>query len=130
MSLKEQDPRYPALGRGNAYSVNGGLRHYGLFSSAFSAAVDASAFTNGYTSGGAFSVRVGRRFAGGHAVDLSYWRSAYRVEDTDQDRAVQWLRLTGRAEITRVVYLMVDLEYDSGDDLQGPRAFLELGFRF
>jgi hypothetical protein len=36
----------------------------------------------------------------------------------------------GRAELGHRVYMQGDLEYDGGDDLKGPRAFLEAGIRF
>jgi hypothetical protein len=33
-------------------------------------------------------------------------------------------------EIARHFFVVSDLEYDSGDDLQGPRVFFELGSVF
>jgi hypothetical protein len=35
-----------------------------------------------------------------------------------------------RADLGHRVYLQGDLEYDTGDDLEGPRGFLELGYLF
>jgi len=74
--------------------------------------------------------RLGRRFAAGHVVDLSYGRSLYRLKLTEEDRTTQWLRLMGRAELGRRVYLQGDFEYNAGDDLEGPRGLLELGVLF
>jgi hypothetical protein len=130
MSLKEPDPRHPELDIANAYSFNAGVRHSNVFSSGFSVGLDGTGFTNGYTEGGLVMARVGRRFAAGHMVDLSFGRSLYRVLLTEQDRSTQWLRLTGRGELGRRVYVQGDFEYDDGDDLRGPRAFLELGILF
>jgi hypothetical protein len=130
MSLKEPDPRHPELDVANAYSGNAGLRHANLFSTGFSAGIDGSAFSNGYTDGGLLMAQLGRRFAGGHRLDLSFGRSLYRLKLTGQDRSTQWLRVSGRGELGRRVYLQGDFEYDSGDDLQGPRGFLELGVLF
>jgi hypothetical protein len=130
MSLKEPDPRNPELEIANAYSFNAGVRHSDLFSSGFSAGLDASGFSNGYTDGGLVIARVGRRFARGHVLDLSFGRSLHRLKVTEEDRTTQWLRLMGRAELGHRVYLQGDFEYDDGDDLKGPRAFLELGIRF
>jgi hypothetical protein len=130
MSLKEADPRHPELDVANAYSGNAGLRHANLFSTGFSAGIDGSGFSNGYTEGGLLMARLGRRFAGGHTLDLSFGRSLYRLKLTEQDRSTQWLRLSGRGELGRRVYLQGDFEYDSGDDLQGPRGVLELGVLF
>jgi hypothetical protein len=130
MSLKEPDPRNPELEIANAYSFNAGVRHSNLFSSGLSAGVDGSGFSNGYTDGGLVIARVGRRFDGGHMLDLSVGGSRYRMKLTEQDRSTQWLRLMGRAELGHRVYLQGDFEYDAGDDLEGPRGFLELGILF
>ena len=130
MSLKEPDPRHPELDIANAYSFNAGVRHANLFSSGFSAGIDGSGFSNGYTEGGVVMARLGRRFAAGHVIDLSYGRSLYRVKLTEEDRTTQWLRLMGRAELGRRVYLQGDVEYNAGDDLEGPRGLLELGVLF
>ncbi len=130
MSLKEPDPRHPELDIANAYSGNVGVRHADVFASGFSVGLDGTGFTNGYTEGGLVMARLGRRFAAGHMVDLSYGRSVYRVKLTEEDRTTQWLRLVGRGELGRRVYVQVDFEYDTGDDLKGPRAFAEVGVRF
>ena len=76
------------------------------------------------------SVRLGRRFGAGHMVDLSYGRSLYRIKLDEQERVTQWLRFVTRVELTRHLFVVSDLEYDTGDDLQGPRVFLELGSVF
>jgi hypothetical protein len=128
MSLKEPDPRHPELDVANAYSGNLGVRHANV--GGFSVGLDASGFTNGYTEGGLVTARVGRRFAAGHLVDLSGGYSTYRVKLTEQDRSTQWLRLLARAELVRRLYVQGDFEYDSGDDLKGPRVFLEVGVVF
>ena len=130
MSLKEKDPRHPELDVANAYSGHAGVRHMNLFSSGFSVGIDGSGFSNGYTDGGLLMARVGRRFAGGHLLDLSFGDSFYRVKLTQENRSTQWLRLLGRAELGHRVYCQGDFEYDDGDDLKGPRAFLELGILF
>ena len=130
MSLKEDDPRHPELNLANAYSASLGVRHANLLGSGFSVGLDASGFSNGYTDGGLVSARLGRRFGAGHMVDLSYGRSLYRIKLDEQERVTQWLRFVGRIELTRHFFVVSDLEYDTGDDLQGPRVFLELGSVF
>jgi len=129
VSLKEEDPRHPELNIANAYSFNGGVRHANLLGG-LSLGLDASGFSNGYTDGGLLSLRVGRRFGAGHMLDFSWGRSLYRIKLDEQQRETQWLRLVGRVEIARHFFVVSDLEYDSGDDLQGPRVFFELGSVF
>jgi hypothetical protein len=130
MSLKEPDPRHPELDVANAYSGNAGVRHMNLFGSGFSVGLDGSGFSNGYTDGGLVMARLGRRLAGGHLFDLSYGRSFYSVKLTNENRTTQWVRLLGRGELGHRVYVQGDFEYDSGDDLEGPRGSLELGMLF
>jgi hypothetical protein len=129
MSLKEQDPLHPDLDISNAYSFNGGVRHSNLFRG-ISGGLDGYGFTNGYTKGGMVSARAGWRAAAGHTVDLSYGYSRYRVEQTMENRTQQWIRLIGRGQLPRGLFVLGDLELDSGDDLKGPRAFVELGIVF
>ena len=138
MNLKEQDPLHPELNLANAWFANAGIRHASLFSSGFSVRLDGTGFSNGYTNGGLVTASIGRHLQGGHMLDLSYGRSFYSVKQaeltalspTPQSRTTQWLRLLGRAELGHRVYLQGDFEYDTGDDLKGPRAFLELGYLF
>jgi hypothetical protein len=130
MSLKESDPRHPELDVANAYSFNAGLRHSNLFSSGLSGGIDGSGFTNGYAEGGLLSAHLGISFEAGHTLDFSYGYSLYNVTATQEDRTTQWLRFMGRAELGRRFYVLGDFEYDAGDDLQGPRGFLEGGVIF
>ena len=130
MTLKEPDPRNPELEIANAYSFNGGVRHSALFGTPLSVGLDFSGYSNGYTDGGLLLARLGRRFGGGHMLDLSYGRSVYRLKSTNEDRTTQFFRLMGRGELVRRVYIQGDFEYDTGDDLKGPRGFLELGVLF
>lgn len=129
MSLKQEDPRHPELNLANAYSANAGVRHANLFGG-LSVGLDASGFSNGYTDGGLLSARIGHRFGAGHMLDFSFGRSLYRVKLDETERSTQWLRLVGRVELTRHLFVVSDLEYDSGDDLEGPRVFVELGSVF
>ena len=122
MRLKEPDPRHPELEIANAYSFNAGVRHANLFSSGFSVGLDGSGFSNGYTDGGLVHGAPRPPLRGGHMLDLSLGRSLYRIKLTEQDRTTQWLRLMGRGELGRRVYLQGDFEYDTGDDLKGPRG--------
>ena len=129
MSLKEKDPLHPDLDIADAYSFNGGVRHANLFRG-ISAGLDGYGFTNGYTQGGMVTARAGWRAVAGHTLDLSYGYSRYDVEQTQENRTQQWLRLLGRGQLPYGLYVLGDLELDSGDDLDGPRAFVELGIVF
>lgn len=112
----------------SAYSANLGLNASDLHG--WRAGLDGIGFTNGYTKGAYASARLGRRFGPRLDSDLAYGASAYQVKSTDERRFTQWIRAVGRGNLGRGVLVTADLEYRQGDDLKGPRAFLELGWRF
>jgi hypothetical protein len=114
----------------NAYSANLNLRQQSVFGSQVSLGADGVGFQNAYTEGLLVTAQAGRTFSRGHYVDLSYGRSVYRIKLTSDQRTTSWLRLTGRLQMAHGFYLVGDLEYDQGDDLRGPRAFLEAGYQF
>ena len=62
-------------------------------------------------------------------VDASGFSNGY-TEATNDHRKAQWLRLMGRFELGRHAYLGGDLEYDQGDDLDGPSGLFEAGWIF
>lgn len=122
--------RLAESGGKSTYSGSASVRHGSLFGGRLYLGLDGSGYSGAFGEGLMLSGRAGRRFQAGHTLDLSYTRSVYRVADTRESRNTQWLRLSGRAELGHGVYLLGDLEYDQGDDLKGPRAFVELGYQF
>ena len=132
MSLKEKDPRHPELDLANAYSLNAGLRHANLFGSGFSVGLDGSGFSNGYTDGGLVSLRGRPALRGGpHARPLVRPVALPRQARPSENRhdAVAAARRAARAR-PPPLRRSRDLEYDAGDDLEGPRVFVELGSMF
>ena len=114
----------------NAYSFNAGARHGNLFGKNTTLGLDLSGFSNGFTNGTLVTGGLGQRLGRSYTLDLSYSRSLYQVRETLDRRTTQWLRLVGRGELGRHVYVLGDLEYDRGDDLRGPRGYFELGYQF
>ncbi len=112
----------------NAYSANLGFHHGG--STGLRAGLDGIGFTNGYTKGAYGTAGLGHRFGAHLDTDLIYGISLYTVKSTAEDRVSQWLRLLARGDLGRGVFLSSDLEYARGDDMRGPRLFIELGWRF
>jgi hypothetical protein len=109
-------------------SYGGSLRHGDLFG--LQAYFDGWAYSTIDTEGQLVTARLGRRFAAGHQLDVSYGLSRYTVKSVNQNRSSQWFRFTARAEMGRGVSLLNDLEYNTGDDRKGLRDLIELGYRF
>jgi hypothetical protein len=112
------------------YSFSGGLGSDGLFGHSVAVGIDGAGYTNALTQGLLASVRAGKFLAHGHSVDVTIGRSQYRARTTGGTHATNWARISGRGELGRGLYSVADLEYDHGDDVDGPRGFLELGCRF
>jgi hypothetical protein len=113
-----------------SYSGNASLSHNNLFGTHLLAGLDGSGFTNLSTEGFVANLRFGKRSKAGHLLDLSAGGTRYKLKTTQESRQTRWIRLIGRAELGHGVSLNADAEYDSGDDLKGPRGFLEIGYRF
>ena len=114
----------------HAWSASGGLRHPHVLG--LSASADGSYYVNRSTSGVLATARAGRIVRDRHSIDLSYVYSSYtlRAATSGDRKTQQWLRLSGLGMFGRGAFGRVDLEYAHGQDLQGPRAFLEVGYRF
>ncbi len=111
----------------SSFSFGAGLRHprfLGLFAS-----VDASGYTNPDTNGYLATARFGKTI-GSAFIDLAYGVSHYTLKLQGGTRLNQWGRTTARFNLPHRFYFQGDLEYDVGDDTKGPRALLELGYRF
>jgi hypothetical protein len=119
-----------------SYSWSAGIRHprlFGLFVS-----VDGSGFTNPFTDGYLVSARASKSL-GRAQIDLAYGASLYKLKAAEvqnplpgltPNRLNQWGRASTRFELPRGFYLQGDFEYDTGDDVKGPRLLAELGYRF
>ena len=115
-------------------SLNDDLKAYvdhgNVFAKDISLGADLSGFQNGLTQGYLLTAQAGKRFRKGHQLDFSYGRSLYEVIAVNQRRRTEYFRITGRGDFGRHFYLLTDVEYDRGDDLQGPRGFFEVGYQF
>jgi len=111
----------------SSHSFGAGFRHPKLFG--LYASVDGSGYTNPSTSGYLGTVRLGKTLKSA-SVDAAYGASYYKLTLQGGSRLNQWGRATGRFNLPHHVYFQGDLEYDVGDDAKGPRALLELGYRF
>jgi hypothetical protein len=115
-------------GGGRSWSYGGALRHGGLLG--FSASLDGSAFASPTSAGWMATAQAARTFGRGHYVEASYGTSRYRTVLDGASRATDWVRGSARVQLPGGLYVMLDAEYGMGDDLSGPRVFVETGFRF
>jgi hypothetical protein len=91
---------------------------------------DVLGFSNPLTEGLLVTARARRGFAGGHSLGLAVGSTLYSEELTGEDRSSGWVRLTGWAELPASLFARGEVEVAAGDDREGQRLGLGLGYRF
>lgn len=91
---------------------------------------DVSVYTGGITDGYLATLRAARYFRGGHDLSLTVGTSVAKVAADSTEFQRQWVRLSGTIQLPRRFFLLLELEQNSGDDLEGQRYRAELGYRF
>ena len=92
--------------------------------------LNGSGFSNKNTNGTNIGGDIGKSFSAGHRIDIGYSRYAYsfdwdginRVTDTYSAQA--YLMLPARLFFSGLY------QYDLGEDIEGFRLYLEIGYRF
>ncbi len=118
-----------------SWYAGGGITHRRLFRDGLSASLDASAFSNRYTEGTLATFRIRQSFSAGHSVDLTLGgrlsRTRLLTELFGQENlTTQWIRLGGWFELPLRLFLRGEVEVTTGDELEGQRFSLGLGYRF
>jgi len=91
----------------------------------------ANGFENPHTEGFNPSVRVGKRFGSvGNTLYFGYSNYDYTYLATDTTRQTQWFQMEVYWVLNRKLFLSGQYEYNLGDDAEGHRIYLELGYRF
>ena len=89
-----------------------------------------TAFENPTTDGESGQLRVGRFFGQGrHMIYLSYADYQYNSKIDGSERNSQWLRLESYFTLGKKWYTSFEVEQSTGDDLDGLRILLALGYR-
>jgi hypothetical protein len=91
---------------------------------------DLLAFSNPYSEGALLTLRARHAFRGGHSLGLTVGSTAYREELTTEDRISSWARLDGWVELPLSLFARGAVEITTGDDAEGQRLRLGLGYRF
>ncbi|MDH3402215.1 MAG: hypothetical protein OES32_02290 [Acidobacteriota bacterium] len=108
-----------------------GVHHNNLFGRGYSFGVNVLAYSNPYSDGTTGTLRVGKRLRGGHRLGLT--AGARLLDDAlrgGESRETQWFRLDGWFELPGQLFARAEAEVSSGDDLEGQRFLLGLGYRF
>ena len=85
-----------------------------------------SLFSDGFTA----TTQLGWRFPGGHQISVSYSKYNYDLSTADLFRKNDIIRLRVDWLGFRQIFFNSQLEIATGDDLNGPRFLVELGYLF
>ena len=92
---------------------------------------DVLGFTNPTTDGLLVTTRVGRRFGGGHELSLGLGGTLSRQSLlVDEETSTQWARASLWLELPLDFFGQAELEALTGDEIEGQRLTLGLGYRF
>ncbi len=121
------NPRLGPFGDGETtYSLRVGAHHARL-PAGFSAGVDLTGFTSTAVDGGIAALRLGKRFGAGHEVDLSLGGSLY--EAPLDERSFAWGRASLWIELPADLFARGEIEVLAGEDLDGQRLNVGIGYR-
>ncbi len=93
---------------------------------------DVSTYNGGTADGWVTNLRGRWMFTGGHDLGLTVGASQTRLPTSfgPSPRSNHWARLSGDLQLPYRLWLYGEYEIDRGDDFDGSRALLQLGYRF
>ena len=112
---------------GDTVSLRLAARHPRLVGG-LSFGVSATGFSAPDLDGLLVSLRSGHRFAGGHELELALGATGHRGL-LEEERVSGWARLSGWAELPGNLFARAEAELAGGDDYEGLRLGLGLGYR-
>ena len=114
-----------------SFSLGVGAWHPELSGLKLFVGADVLGFTNPTTDGLLVNTRVGRRFGGGHELSFALGGTLSRQPLlVDEETMTQWARASLWIELPLDLFGQAELEVLSGDEIEGQRLSLGLGYRF
>ncbi|HEX5718514.1 MAG TPA: hypothetical protein VF179_20295 [Thermoanaerobaculia bacterium] len=114
-----------------SFSLGVGAWHPELSGLKLFVGADVLGFTNPTTDGLLVTTRVGRRFGGGHELSLGLGGTLSRQSLlVDEETSTQWARASLWLELPLDFFGQAELEALTGDEIEGQRLTLGLGYRF
>jgi len=108
------------------------LLHSRVFGVPLLVGLDGSFYSGDAADGWVASLRARYSFRAGHDIGLTLGASESKVgsEFALSPRSNQWARLSGTIQLPARLWLYGEYEVQTGDDFEGNRAFVEVGYRF
>lgn len=112
------------------YSYAGGINKINFLMKRLSIFINGTGFSNFFTTGYNYSFRIAQSFRNGYSLNIGAGGYIYELKSTGLNQKNRWIRLGGRASLSRHFYLYSQYEYNDGDDVLGHRVLAEIGYRF
>ncbi len=113
-----------------AWSYGGGISQHGLLWPGFGISLRGSGFDNRINQGNQGSFTLRQSFRSGHWFSYSAGNYYYKLRDGGGKRLTRWHRIYGYFDLMQQFFLTGEIEFNSGEDLDGRRYWVELGYRF
>lgn len=113
----------------DSLTYNGSIFHTNIGGWNLYVALDYSAYTGEASEGRLGDIQIRKYFHGGHDVGLTVGTSTTKILSLDEQRKNDWARLSGTLQLPKRFFILGEYEVDRGDDFEGNRLFLQLGYR-
>lgn len=112
-------------------SLGGALRYANLANLGIRVGGDLLGYSNPMTEGFVARLETSKRFGRGHEISLLIGGRYYsnKLFESLENRSDQWIRLWGWVELPANLFARGGFEYSYGDDLEGQRITLGIGYR-
>ena len=111
-------------------TVNGSIYNSDIAGKDILLGLDFSSYSGPTSNGYRVAVRSRKYFKRGHDIGLLVGISETTSGVLGETRENQWVRLTGTVRLPKGFFVLWELEQSEGDDFEGLRSILQLGFRF
>ncbi len=120
---RENDSQSTYVGRAS-------LKKRNIFLRFLNAGLFVNVYSNYYTEGWIPSLNISKQFPSGHYISIAAGQNNYKMKLYKEQRINHWIRLNGQIQLIGRTYFSGYCGYDWGNDLDGYRLLIELGYRF
>ena len=120
---RENDTQSTYVGRAS-------LKKRNLFLKFLNVGMSVSGYSNYYTEGIIPSLNISKQFPSGHYISITAGQNNYKMKMYTEQRISRWIRLNGQVQLIGRTYFSGYCGYDWGNDVDGYRLLIELGYRF
>jgi hypothetical protein len=115
---------------GETFSYTGSIRVSRLFNTGISIGSQLSGFNGSYEHGLTYNIRTDLNIVKFGMVSAAFGKYIYSVSGLEGDRSSQSMELGLFKDFRRSYYIGSTVHIDSGDDIDGVRLQMELGYRY